>query len=127
MASSSRPDFARVKKSEDMQHCQRCGSIATCSSLMTWRALERTPVASAHCKCRESASVSRSLRAKAGLAPPVEIASVTGPRFTMDGAMNEQWGGSSTALSNTPSFSASSKISWLTTRSLVAAMARNES
>ena len=94
-----------------MQHCQRWGSTATCFSLIIWRALERTPVASAQSKAGESASVSRNLRAKAGLAPPVEIARVTGPRSTMAGAMKEQRGGSSTALSRIPRLSASSNIS----------------
>ena len=89
------------------------------------RAAAMTLAKSAQARSPDSCSDSRSLRARAGDAPPVEIATVTGPRCTMEGAMKLQLGGSSTALSITPRASASSKMRRLTSRLLVAAMAMN--
>ena len=56
---------------------------------------------------RCSASRARSHEARAGLAPPVETAMVTGPSRCTDGRMNEQCATSSALLTHTPAASAS--------------------
>ena len=76
--------------------------MAIFSSLMIRRALDRTSVAPAQSSTDDTSMFSRSLRAKAGLAPPVEMATVTGPLDTIEGAMNEHRGISSTAFSKMP-------------------------
>src|SRR3972149_3485621 len=71
-------------------------------------------------------SSSRSLCARRGLFPEVDIATVKDPLSTTEGMMKLQWAGSSTTFTGSPRASASIQTAAVTSFESVAAMARKK-
>ena len=106
----SRTNAAASAVSRAAAHREARTPISGRNGIVDARTCRKTVKTSAHSSPNVADSCSRSRRASAGDAPPVEMARTSSPRRTIDGAAQSQLGMSSMTFTRTPRSRASRAI-----------------